>query len=68
MFMKELVEMFLDGKTSGHRDQIVFNWIYQKYKDKGLSEDAVFKKAMSAVSNFEATQQKILRERARVKL
>lgn len=63
--MRELVEMFLDGKISGHRDQIIFNWIYQKYKNKGLTEDTLFKKAMSAVNNFEATKQKILRERAK---
>ncbi len=64
--LKELAEQIVDKKITGNRDQIVANWVSEKFKDKGLSEAAIDKKIDSAIRNFGTTLQSVERERLRL--
>jgi len=61
--LKELAGQIIDKKVTGNRDQIVANWVSEKFEGKGLSEAAIDKKIDSAIRNFDTTMQKVERER-----
>jgi len=61
--LKELAGQIVDKKITGNRDQIIANWVSEKFKDKGLSETAIDEKIDSAIRNFDTTMQKVQRER-----
>lgn len=62
--LRELAEKIIDGKITGNQDQIVMNWVRYKYKDT-IPKGTLFERGLTAIRNFDATKQKILRERYR---
>lgn len=61
--LKKLAENIIDGIITGNQDQIVTNWVHDKFKS--LPDEVIDSKIDSAIRNFETTKEKILRERAK---
>ena len=57
--LKELAKAVIDGKMEGNKDQIVADFIYNKYKNSSKTEFEIDEKMFSAMKNFEETIRKI---------
>lgn len=63
--LKNLAEKIIDGEIIGNQDQLVANWVHNKYKDR--PKEVWNEKIYSALRNFENTKQSVLRGRHRAK-
>jgi len=59
--LKQLAADIIDKKIRGNQDQIVINFIWDKYKDK--PEEFIDRKIESAMKNFNEYKRRILKAR-----
>ena len=62
--LKKLAEKIIDRKIIGNQDQLVMDWVRDKYKNT-IPNEEIFERGLTAIRNFDATKQKVLRERHR---